>query len=113
MAYTSQRATALKLLTKFGKTITLTRSDSGGVYDPDTGITSGGSILTLSGVGVLLNYKNNEINSGTVLTTDRKLLFQGDILEIDDNYNGWRVYDLMNLDPDESGIIITTAQLRK
>lgn len=111
--YTNARATTLKLLTKFGKSLVLTRKDDGGIYDPDAGTTSGGSTLNLNGVGVLLNYKRNEINGTTILATDRKLLFQGDALEIGDLYNGWRVHSSSNLDPDESGTILTIAQMRK
>lgn len=113
MGYESQRATALKLLTKKGKTVLLTREDDGGTYDPGEGTTSGGSTLNLNGVGVLLNFKRNEVDNTTVLATDRKLLYQGDALKINDKYNGWRVHDLSNLDPDESGTILTTAQMRK
>jgi hypothetical protein len=111
--YTSQRALTLRLLTKFGKTVVLTRADDGAIYDPEGGSNSGGSTLNLNGVGVLLNFKRNEIDNTTVLATDRRLLFQGDSLEIGDKYNGWRVHMLDNLDPDESGTILTTAQMRK
>ena len=113
MSYEAERQSAFELLTEFGKTVVLIREDDGGIYDPGPGTTSGGSTLNLNGVGVLLNFKRSEVNNTTVLTTDRKLLYQGDALEIDDKYNGWKVYALNNLDPDESGIILTTAQLRK
>ena len=117
MAYTAQIATALKLLTQFGKSVTLTREDDGGAYNPVTGVTTGGSTLNLSGVGVLLNYKNSEVSSTTdssdIRTTDRKLIYQGDELLIGDKYGTARVYSVANLDPDETGTIITTAQLRK
>lgn len=111
--YTSQRATTLKLLTKFGKAAVLTREEDGAAYNPETGTNSGGATLLLTGVGVLLDFKRNEINNSTILATDRRLLFQGDTLEIGDEYNNWRVHALTNLDPDESGIILTTAQMRK
>ena len=109
--YTNARVSTLKLLTKFGKPIVLTREQ--GSYDPEAGTDSNASTLNLNGVGVLLNYKKNEIALGTVKATDRKLLFQGDELNISDYYGKWRVHTLSNLDPDESGTILTTAQLRK
>lgn len=111
--YTKARAATLKLLTGFGKVLVLTRDESGSTYDPVSGQYTGGSTLNLNGVGVLLGYKRGELNNDTVLATDRRLLFQGDALEIGDKYNGWRVHNLDNLDPDESGTILTTAQLRK
>ena len=113
MGYESQRALTLKLLTKFGKPVVLTRNNDGATYDPEAGTNSGGSELTLNGVGVLLNYKRNELGDGTIKKTDRKLLFQGDAIEIGDYYDPWRIHDLSNLDPDESGTILTTAQMRK
>lgn len=111
MAYTAQRALALKLLAKFGKVVTLVRADNGGTYNPVTGVTAGGASLNVAGVGVLLNYKANEIGND-VKSTDRKLLYQGDALAIGDTYEGGRVYDLGELDPDETGTILTTAQIR-
>lgn len=112
--YTRARASTLKLLTKFGKPVSLIRDDAGGVYDPEDGTISGGFTLNLNGVGVLLGYDRNEINnSTTILATDRKLLYQGDALEVSDKYDDYTVYSLSNLDPDESGTILTTAQLRK
>jgi len=113
MGYASQRATALRLLIKFGKSVSLVRESSGGTYDPGTGVTSGAVSLTLTGSGVLLNFNNSEINNDTILSTDRRLLYQGDALQIGDMYGNWRVYSVMELDPDESGTILTTAQMRK
>ena len=111
--YTASRALTLKLLTQKGKPLTLTREESGAVYDPVSGTYSGGTTLNLNGVGVLLNYKASEINGDSVKSTDRKLLFQGDDLMINDKYGDYRVYFASNLDPDESGTILTTAQLRR
>lgn len=113
MDYKSQREVVLKLLTKFGKPVTLTRNNSGATYDPEAGVDVGGSELSITGVGVLLNYKRNELGDGTIKKTDRKLLFQGTAIEVGDYYGPWRIHDISNLDPDESGTILTTAQMRK
>ena len=111
--YDDARATALELLTEFGNPITLTRINSGGAYDPGAGGFAGGSTLVLNGIGVLLGFNNSEINGTEVRATDRKLLYQGDALIIGDTFDKWRVHAINNLDPDESGTILTTAQLRK
>ena len=111
--YTEDRAAVFESLTEAGKSLTLTREEDGAVYDPVSGTYSGGATLNLNGVGVLLNYKASEINGDSVKSTDRKLLFQGDDLMINDKYGEYRVYFVSNLDPDESGTILTTAQLRK
>ena len=113
MGYDRARASALKLLTNFGKSISLTRVDSGGVYDPVSGETTGGTTISVDGVGVLLGYKGNEINGTTILADDRKLVFHGDLLAIGDEYNSFRVFSFSDINPDESGVILTIAQLRK
>lgn len=111
--YDDARATALELLTEFGNALVLVREGAGGVYNPGTGTIDSGVDINLNGTGVLLAFKKNEIDGTTVKATDRKLLYQGDDLQIGDLYNGWRVHEFMNLDPDESGTILTTAQMRK
>ena len=111
--YPGTRATVLRLLVKFGNAITLDRKKDGSAFDPGTGGKSGGTTTVLNGTGVLLKFHNKEIDGSNIKATDRKLLFQGDALLINDLFNGWRVHAINNLDPDESGTILTTAQLRK
>ncbi len=111
--YPSTRATTLGLLTKFGNSLSLERESDGGVYDPSTGGITGGATTILTGVGVLLNYNNTERNNSDVQATDKKMLYQGSALQIDDKYGDYRVYQITELDPDESGTILTTAQMRK
>lgn len=111
--YAKTRAGTLKLLKKFGNDLTLIREESGSTYNPVDGTFGGGATANILGTGVLLGYNQNEINNETILATDRKLLFQGDTLAIGDAYNDWRVFSIGNLDPDESGVILTTAQMRK
>ncbi len=113
MDYSGARKTALSLLNNFGKSVVLTRSEDGGTYDPVSGLTVGGSTLLLNGTGVFLNYKNNEIDGQTIKQTDKKMLFSGDKLSIGDVYNNFTVHDIIELDPDESGTILTAVQLRK
>ena len=111
MAYDKARATAKRLITQFGASLTLVRTGEGDVYDPITGTMSGGADVNLTGVGVLLNYKKAEIEND-ILTTDKKLIWSGDVLAVGDKLNGSRVYSFSNLDPDGSGSIITIAQIR-
>ena len=103
--------TTKRLLTKFGKAITLNREAALGEYDPiDHKYTQVSS--TVDGVGVLLNFKTHEI-SETIFATDKKLLFSGPDLLINDIYNGLRVVNIISIDPDEQGRILQTAQVRK
>ena len=111
--YSGNRATTLRLLTKFGKSVAFEREESGSVYDPVTGTSSGGSTLILTGVGVILNFSQHDIDNASILSDDKKMLYQGDALNVDDKYGEFSIYHLSNLDPDESGTILTTVQLRK
>jgi len=111
--YAELRADVLELLNEFGNDLTLTRGNDGATYNPGAGTFTGGTTSNLNGVGVLLGYSNKEIDGTEIRATDRKLLFQGDALLIGDQYNGWRVHAINNIDPDESGTILTIAQMRK
>lgn len=65
------RATALKLLLKFGQAMTLTQVVSG-AYDPATG--SAAITETLhTGVGVALNYSQNMIDGSAILHSDQRV----------------------------------------
>ena len=109
--YTRARSTAERLLIKFGRSITIGHSEKSD-YNPDTGgFDSVESAVT--GIGVLLNYTINELNAGDILATDRKMIFVGGVVSVDDRYNEERVVSVKPLDPDESGNIIQTLQLRK
>lgn len=112
--YDDMRATTLGLLTELGKPIELIRvSNYTGDYDPVTGTFPSAPDTTLTGVGILLDYAASEINGSSILATDRKMLYQGDALLVDDKYNNYRIHWVGNLDPDESGTILATVQLRK
>ena len=112
--YDDMRQTTLDLLTEFGKPVELLRvSNDPGDYDPVEGTFTPAPDTTLTGVGVLLDYAASEINGSSILATDRKMLYQGDALLVDDKYNNYRAYWIDNLDPDESGTILVTVQLRK
>lgn len=110
--YANLRTSALATLTKFGKSITFSRTVSGG-YDPATGGTTGDTTETATGVGVLVNYKNIEIDGTTILASDRKIIYSGEEPQINDSYSSWRVVAVNPIDPDESGNIVYICQVRK
>lgn len=111
--YAELRDDVLELLNEFGNPLTLLRAEDGATYDPKAGTFSGGGTTSVNGVGVLVGYSNKEIDGTTIRATDRKLLFQGAALLIGDTYNKWRVLEINNIDPDESGTLLTIAQMRK
>jgi hypothetical protein len=111
--YAALRDTVLELLDEFGNPLTLTRENAKATYDAAAGGHTGGYTAELEGSGVLVGYKNSEIDGTEIKATDRKLLFQGDALAVGDLYNGARVHAINDIDPDESGTLLTIAQMRR
>lgn len=109
--YSAQRAIAQQLITDAGKAVTLTRVTKGD-YDPATG-GNAETTSTLSGNGVFLRFSNREIDGTTILSSDRKLIYYGAEPKVNDIYGFERVINVKPLDPDESGAIMYTCQLRK
>ena len=109
--YANMRALAARLISENGKPITLTRTTNG-AYDPATGGATE-TISNIEGNGVLLKYSNREIDGTTILSSDRKMLYTGTEPKVDDRYINERIVSVMPLDPDESGPIMYTCQLRK
>ena len=66
------RATADKLIAKFGKQVTLTRVTEGN-YDPSTGELSGGSTTTQTVAALVKDFNGIEILSGAIQSGDRKV----------------------------------------
>ena len=102
---------AADLLAEFGTSRTLSR-DVDGAYDPSAG-GSAATPETLTGLGVVLNFSTKEFNGTTVQIGDKKLIYQGDQIQIGDRLGNFRVADAMDLDPDDSGLILQIAMLRK
>ena len=113
MDYNPIRKVARNILLQFGKAVTLIREQSGGVYNPVTGVTSAGSTVALTGVGALLSYNRRDIDNTNILATDRKLYFVGADIKKGDLYGAYRVHQVNRIDPDESGTILTIAQVRQ
>jgi len=76
--YSKSQATATKLLTKFGQTVTR-RTYTAGAYDPATG-TSAQTTADTSRIGVLLDYSNKGeqyVSGNLVQAGDKKLYLDG------------------------------------
>lgn len=70
--YKKSQATATKLIKNFGQELILTHVDNG-VYNPSTGLIP--SVTTnQTGIGVLLDHGNREIDGTLILMGDKKLL---------------------------------------
>ena len=79
------RATALKLLTKFGKNCTL-KTTASGAYDPATGSTTG--VVTSYAIKTYLDAPNRaELQGGQVINTDDVAIFAALGLPIEPTVN--------------------------
>lgn len=70
---TSARALSVKLLTKFGKDITL-QSIVEGAYDPLTGDMSANTITSTTHTAIIKDYKGLDFISGVIQANDRKVI---------------------------------------
>lgn len=115
--YARLRITANRLLTQQGKAVSFTRTVQGD-FDPTTGEATT-TTTTIDGVGVILPYglitrfASSEQAGVTIQQGDRKMIYNGPAPAVDDLYGDERVVAVDPLDPDESGGIIYTLQLRK
>lgn len=110
------QATASRLLTEYGETVTVSRANIVFV-DPATGIATEGSPTNYSGVGHPSLYQKPYIDNVTVLSTDVRLLFYstttpiaGDVFTIDNtDYTAVNVFKTRA----QGDNIIYTVQLRQ
>lgn len=114
--YTASRATAKRLLTSFGQSVTITGT-SAEVFDPATGGYTGGGTVTITGVGARTKFKTMEIDGEAVQKGDVKLVFEGGagvpLVGYTATLDGvvYRVMDAMPLVP-AGTVVIYTLQLR-
>lgn len=109
--YAKSAATALKLLTKFGASGTLTKRTEGS-YDPATGSnTITETSYTVK--SVLLNYKFSEMNDtdSLIQAKDRKIIMQATTVTPDTSdaftFNGtaYRIINVKTLNPAGTSVI--------
>jgi hypothetical protein len=71
--YTRPRATAQRLLTKYGAVVVLTRTTAG-AYDPDTGTTGAGSSAAYTGIAFREQYALKDIDGTIIKRGDVRLI---------------------------------------
>ena len=69
---TSSRALAVKMLAKFGKSITL-QSIAEGAYDPVTGDMAANTVTSLTQQALIKDYNGLELMSGLVQHNDKRV----------------------------------------
>ena len=75
--YSKSAATALKLLTRFGGDVVLSRETDGST-DPITGVVTPGTDASVTTTGLLTNYEDNMIDGARILDSDRKLVLSNE-----------------------------------
>ena len=116
--YNEAAADALELISEFGQAITLTKqgNESGG-FDPVTGdVIAAQPNVTVNGVGVLINYKTNEIDNTNILAGDAKIICSltgSPEINMTLSFNGkiWRVINITTLQPSGT-VVMYTLQVR-
>lgn len=73
--YSGMQTTATTLLTNYGQNLTFTR-ETPGAYDPATGTVGTPTETSYSGYGVVLNYRDAEIDGERILQGDRMITLQ-------------------------------------
>jgi hypothetical protein len=112
--YSGVRASAQRLIDRFGANFTFTR-EAAGAYDPTTGSTSTTTTSYTTNI-VWLEYSKDEVDETTIFRGDAKLVCDGQV-EPDDTVvyqnETWRIIDTSPLNPTGSDRILTIAQARK
>ena len=116
--YNEAATDAVELITEFGQAITLTKqgNESGG-FDPVTGdVIAAQPNVTVSGVGVLVNYKSDEVDNTNILAGDAKIICSltgtPEInMTLPFNGKAWRVINITTLQPSGT-VVMYTLQVR-
>jgi len=80
--YSPLSASATTLITKFGRQLTYTRTTKG-AYDSATGTTSD-TTSTFQKYGCVFDYSETEVNGGTILQGDRRVLSEPHEYQVND-----------------------------
>lgn len=116
--YLDAQATADELIAEFGAAVTLS-TQAGSMFDPITGAAVTPSApVSISGVGVKLQYKSGEIDGTVIIMGDCKYLLStrdtpliGMIVEFAGET--WRVIAADPLSPDSATVVLWALQLRR
>lgn len=113
--YDAEAALAKQLLTEFGSKFTAIRKyKSSSEYSVVDGSTPK-STETITGVGVITSFKKGDIDGSDgdpILSTDKKFLFSGPLLKTGDVIENFRVYGVVDINPDGSQTVLQICRIR-
>jgi len=115
--YSKMAATALKLLTKFGASVTLKRV-AGETFDPISGVTVAGTDSSVATTGVLRTYPDKVIDGTRIMSGDRELVLSNEqVPQLSDyaviNSEQWSIVTIRTVKPDSSTAVVYFVQVRK
>jgi len=112
--YTPLTESAARIITKFGKEYTFTRTTKG-AYDPATGTTSD-TTSTFTGYACLFNYSDSDLSDNTILQGDRRMLAESKTFEVGDTVavgsDTFRIISISDVGPGGS-VVASNLQIRK
>jgi uncharacterized Zn finger protein len=112
--YTPLSDSADRLIKRFGKSYTFTRTAKG-TYDPATGTTTD-TTSTFTKFACVFNYSESEVNGEAVLQSDRRLLAQAHTYQVGDTVvvdgETFRVISIAPTQPSDTAMAIN-LQVRK
>lgn len=114
--YTKPAATALKLLTKFGKTVTLART-TGNSIDPITGIAIDGTDASVTTTGLIKNYADGVIDGARILSGDKELVLSNEQVptltdQVTIDSQTWSIVAIKTISPADA-VVCYFCQVRK
>lgn len=116
--YAKTAATALRLLTRFGATVTVSR-ETAGAYDPVTGTNAAGTTQTWTPSGLRLDYSQREID-GTLIKAGDQRVYMSAVAGLDPQTGDtvtlgadvWRVVTSRTLAPAGTAVLLD-VQVRR
>ena len=116
--YASLASTALKQITKFGRSVTL-RTVTTGTFDTGTGVISGASDADVTVKAVVTGYKDKQIDGQIIRSGDKQVMIAGSALTTAPKTNDIVVdsgdYKIVNIETIQPGdtVLIYKLQVRK
>jgi hypothetical protein len=114
--YTKPAATALKLLTKFGKVVTLSRY-TGNSIDPITGTVTAGTDASVTTTGLIKNYADGVVDGTRILSGDKELILSNEQVptltdQVTIDSQTWSIIAIKTINPADT-VVCYFCQVRK
>lgn len=115
--YSKPAATALRMLAKYGTTVTLSRK-TGAKTDPVTGAVTAGTDASVTTTGLLKPYPDRMIDGTRILQGDRELVLSNEQEPLPTDHptiggENWAIVGIETIKPDGATPIVYFVQVRR